>query len=152
MTRFYLTTAIDYANGEPHAGHAFEKVGADVIARYRRALGDDVHFVIGMDEHGQKVAQEAAASGLSPQELVDEVARRFSAVWDRLGLSHDDFIRTTEPRHVRAVQALIERIKETDVSTPTATRATTARAARHSRTRGTSRTWSTCGTWPPRPR
>ncbi|MDT8435890.1 MAG: methionine--tRNA ligase [Gemmatimonadota bacterium] len=110
MTRFYLTTAIDYANGDPHMGHAFEKVGADAIARYRRLRGDEVRFVIGMDEHGQGVLQEAERQGRPPQDWVDEVAGRFAAVWERLEVSHDDFIRTTEPRHGRAVRALIERI------------------------------------------
>ncbi|MEP6508405.1 MAG: class I tRNA ligase family protein, partial [Gemmatimonadales bacterium] len=81
MGRFYITTAIDYANGDPHLGHAFEKIGADVIARYRRMLGDDVHFLIGMDEHGQKVATEAADRGVEPQALVDETAVRFKAMW-----------------------------------------------------------------------
>ena len=112
MSRFYLTTAIDYSNGDPHIGHAYEKVGADAIARFRRLAGEDVHFVIGMDEHGQKVAQEAAAQGSSPQELVDELATRFEGVWQRLHISHDDFIRTTEPRHTRAVQALVRRIRD----------------------------------------
>jgi len=113
VSRYYLTTAIDYSNGDPHIGHAYEKVGADVAARFRRLIGEDVHFVIGMDEHGQKVAQEAAAQGRSPQELVDDLAARFQEVWRRLHISHDDFIRTTEPRHKRAVQALIRRIRET---------------------------------------
>ncbi len=113
MSRYYLTTAIDYSNGDPHIGHAYEKVGADVVARFRRRVGQDVHFVIGMDEHGQKVAQEAAAQDLSPQELVDRLAARFEDVWKRLHISHDDFIRTTEPRHKQAVQALVRRIRET---------------------------------------
>ena len=113
MSRYYLTTAIDYSNGDPHIGHAYEKVGADVVARFRRLDGEDVHFVIGMDEHGQKVAQEAAAQGRSPQELVDELAIRFEGVWERLCISHDDFIRTTEPRHKQAVQELVRRIRET---------------------------------------
>jgi methionyl-tRNA synthetase len=113
VSRYYLTTAIDYSNGDPHIGHAYEKVGADVVARFRRLAGEDVHFVIGMDEHGQKVAQEAAGQGQSPQELVDELAIRFEGVWERLQISHDDFIRTTEPRHKRAVQALVRRIRET---------------------------------------
>ncbi|NNK47904.1 MAG: methionine--tRNA ligase [Gemmatimonadetes bacterium] len=113
MSRYYLTTAIDYSNGDPHIGHAYEKVGADVVARFRRLMGEDVHFVIGMDEHGQKVAQEAAAQGRSPQELVDELAARFQDVWQRLNISHDDFIRTTEPRHSQAVQALVRRIRDT---------------------------------------
>jgi methionyl-tRNA synthetase len=112
VSRYYLTTAIDYSNGDPHIGHAYEKVGADVVARFRRRAGEDVHFVIGMDEHGQKVAQEAAAQGCSPQELVDELAATFEGVWKRLYISHDDFIRTTEPRHRRAVQELVRRIRD----------------------------------------
>jgi len=112
LAKFYLTTAIDYSNGEPHLGHTVEKVGADVIARYRRAAGDDVHFVIGMDEHGQKVAQEAEKQGVSPQEWVDRIAGAFVEAWSALGISNDDFIRTTEPRHERGVQTLMERIRE----------------------------------------
>lgn len=111
MTRFYLTTAIDYANGEPHAGHAFEKVGADVIARYRRALGDDVHFVIGMDEHGQGIAEEAERRGMGTQAFVDELAELWAGVWRRLEISNDDFIRTTEKRHRHAVEAMVEGMK-----------------------------------------
>jgi len=111
-SKFYLTTAIDYANGEPHLGHAFEKIGADCIARYRRLRGDRVHFVIGMDEHGQKVAQAAEDAGVAPQAWVDDIAARFTAAWAELGISHDDFIRTTEPRHRRTVQELFRRIQE----------------------------------------
>ena len=107
---YYLTTAIDYANGDPHLGHAFEKIGADVIARYHRMLGERVWFLIGMDEHGQKVAQTAADRGVTPQALVDEVAETFQAMWRRLGISNDQFIRTTSPAHKQGVQALIERI------------------------------------------
>ncbi len=112
MARFYLTTAIDYANGDPHLGHAFEKIGADAIARYHRLLGDDVHFLIGMDEHGQKVASEAADRGVSPNALVDEIAGRFQAMWDRLSISNDQFMRTTSDHHHAGVRALIERIFE----------------------------------------
>lgn len=108
--RFYLTTAIDYSNGDPHIGHAFEKIGADAIARYHRLRGDQVHFLIGMDEHGQKVAQTAAAAGRTPQEFVDDVAARFLAMWDRLGISNDQFIRTTNDAHKAGVRALIKRI------------------------------------------
>ncbi|MEP7066935.1 MAG: methionine--tRNA ligase [Gemmatimonadota bacterium] len=112
MAEYYLTTAIDYANGDPHLGHAFEKIGADVIARYHRMLGEQVWFLIGMDEHGQKVAQTAADRGLTPQTLVDEVAETFQAMWRKLGISNDQFIRTTAPAHTSGVQALIERIFE----------------------------------------
>ncbi len=112
MPRFYLTTAIDYANGDPHLGHAYEKLGADAIARYRRLRGDDVWFLIGMDEHGHKVAQSAAAQGVDPQEFVDRIAGRFEAMWARLGITHDQFIRTTSPEHQAGVQELITRIFE----------------------------------------
>ncbi len=110
--RFYLTTAIDYANGDPHQGHAFEKIGADAIARYHRLLGEDVRFCMGMDEHGQKVAQAAAARGITPQQLVDELAARFEGFWKRLNVSNDRWIRTTQEHHKRGVKALIERIFE----------------------------------------
>ena len=110
MSKFYLTTAIDYANGDPHIGHAYEKIGADAIARYRRLRGDDVHFLIGMDEHGHKVAQAAEQRGLTPQQQVDEIAQRFEAMWTKLGISHDEFMRTTSERHKSGVRALIKRI------------------------------------------
>lgn len=112
MSQYYLTTAIDYANGDPHIGHAYEKIGADVIARYRRLRGDRVHLLIGMDEHGQKVAQAASERGVSPQEFVDDVSGRFRACWDRLRVSYDQFIRTTEPAHKQGARALIKRIHE----------------------------------------
>ena len=112
MAKFYLTTAIDYSNGDPHLGHALEKIGADCIARYRRIRGDDVHFLIGMDEHGQKVAQTAAARGVTPQALVDAVADVFESTWRRLGVSFDQFIRTTSAEHKTGVHALITRMFE----------------------------------------
>jgi methionyl-tRNA synthetase len=112
VARFYLTTAIDYANGDPHHGHAYEKIGADVIARYRRMAGDEVYFLTGLDEHGQKVAQAAAERGVPPQEFVDEISARFERMWQRLSISYNRFIRTTEPQHKRGVKALIERIHE----------------------------------------
>ncbi len=112
MKKFYITCAIDYANGDPHHGHAFEKIGADAIARYHRLAGQDVHFLVGMDEHGQKVAQEAEIRGQTPQELVDEVAARFVRMWERFGISNDQFIRTTDAHHKEGVLHLIERIFE----------------------------------------
>ena len=110
MARFFITTAIDYANGEPHMGHAFEKIGADCIARYRRLRGDDVWFLIGMDEHGQKVARTAAELGITPAQLVDRLAATFRATWTELAISQDQFIRTTDPAHHAGVRELIERI------------------------------------------
>ncbi|MGH7630398.1 MAG: methionine--tRNA ligase [Gemmatimonadales bacterium] len=112
MRRFSLTTAIDYANGDPHLGHALEKIGADAIARYRRLRGDDVRFLMGMDEHGQKVAQAAEQAGMPPQAWVDTIAARFARTWARLLCSNDDWIRTTEDRHARSVTRFIELIRE----------------------------------------
>ena len=111
MPKFYLTTAIDYSNGDPHLGHALEKVGADAIARYRRLRGDQVHFLMGMDEHSQSVLQAAARAGVSPQVWVDRMATRFREFWQRLECSNDDWIRTTEPRHARSVTELVQRIQ-----------------------------------------
>ncbi len=111
MPKFYLTTAIDYSNGDPHLGHALEKVGADSVARYRRLRGDQVHFLMGMDEHSQSVLQAAARAGVPPQEWVDRMASRFAEFWARLECSHDDWIRTTEPRHFRSVTELLRRIE-----------------------------------------
>ncbi len=111
MTKFYLTTAIDYSNGDPHLGHALEKVGADCIARYRRLRGDQVHFLMGMDEHSQSVIQAAARGNVTPRAWVDRMAGTFADYWRRLECSNDDWIRTTEPRHVRGVVALLERIQ-----------------------------------------
>ena len=112
MAKFYLTTAIDYANGEPHHGHAYEKIGADAIARYQRQAGRQVHFLTGLDEHGQKVAQTAEARGMAPQAFVDQIAAAFEAMWRRLEISFDQFIRTTDAAHKRGVRDLIERIHQ----------------------------------------
>lgn len=109
---YYITTAIDYANGPPHIGHALEKIGADVMARYRRQQGRNTHFVIGMDEHGLKVLQSAEERGTTPQEWVDHIAKQFQDAWRRLSISNDDFIRTTEPRHHSGVLAMIQRMKD----------------------------------------
>jgi len=110
--KFYLTTAIDYSNGDPHLGHALEKVGADCIARYHRLRGDQVHFLMGMDEHSQSVIQAAVRANVTPREWVDRMATTFADYWRRLECSNDDWIRTTEPRHVRGVVALLERIRQ----------------------------------------
>lgn len=111
LPKFYLTTAIDYSNGEPHLGHALEKIGADCVARYHRLRGDAVHFVMGMDEHSQSVIHAAARVGVTPQAWVDRMADTFAAYWRQLECSQDDWIRTTEPRHARTVTALLERIR-----------------------------------------
>lgn len=108
--KFYITTPIYYVNDEPHLGHAYSTVIADVLARYHRLAGDDVFFLTGTDEHGQKVAEAAAKAGRHPQEHCDLMVQRFQAVWAKLGISHDDFIRTTEKRHVDRVQVILNRL------------------------------------------
>ena len=100
MPKFFLTTAIDFSNADPHVGHALEKIGADCIARYRRLRGDDVHFLMGMDEHSQSVIDAAARAHTTPQAWVDRMADAFAAYWRRLECSHDDWIRTSEPETV----------------------------------------------------
>jgi methionyl-tRNA synthetase len=108
--RFYLTTAIDYLNGSPHLGHAYEKVLADVIARARRSMGEEVFFLTGLDEHGQKVQQAAQEQGKTPQAYCDELAAQWRDFAQRLGLTNDDFIRTTDPRHKEVVQAILTKL------------------------------------------
>src|SRR5688572_31331561 len=108
MKSFYITTAIDYVNGSPHLGHAYEKVLTDVIARFRRQMGDKVHFLTGTDEHGQKVQASARKVGVAPQDYVDKIAAEFRALYDRLEVSYDDFIRTTESRHKDVVRDFLQ--------------------------------------------
>src|SRR5258707_12898050 len=112
MPKFSLTTAIDYSNGEPHLGHGLEKIGADCIARYHRLRGDQVHFLMGMDEHSQSVIQAAARANISPREWVDRMATTFVNYWRALESSNDDWISTTEPPPVRGVVALPRRIQK----------------------------------------
>jgi methionyl-tRNA synthetase len=109
---FYLTTPIYYVNSVPHLGTAYTTVAADTLARYRRLRGDDVWFLTGLDEHGQKVGQAAEAAGIAPQQWVDEVAVKYREAWAMLDITNDDFIRTTEPRHERGVQRFLEAIYE----------------------------------------
>lgn len=108
--RFYITTAIDYVNGLPHLGHAYEKVVTDVIARSRRSLGDEVFYLTGLDEHGQKVQQAAMAEGKEPKAYCDELAVAFRELARVLNLSLDDFVRTTEARHRQVVQAMLAKL------------------------------------------
>jgi methionyl-tRNA synthetase len=108
--RFYITTAIPYANGAPHIGHAYERIATDAIQRFHRLDGRDVLFVTGMDEHGLKVQQTAAKEGVSPQAFVDGIAAEFEAMGDLLDARADDIVRTTQPRHYRSVQAIWERM------------------------------------------
>ena len=110
MKRFYITTAIDYVNSRPHLGTAYEKIAADVIARYQRLCGVDTHFVMGNDEHSQNVFRKARELGEDPLAYCDRMAQEFLEVWKRLDISFDDFIRTTEPRHRKGVQELVRRM------------------------------------------
>ncbi|WDT79895.1 MAG: methionine--tRNA ligase [Candidatus Manganitrophus sp.] len=110
--KFYLTTPIYYVNDEPHIGHAYTTIAADVLARYHRLLGHDVFFLTGTDEHGQKVAQAAAKRNVPPQQHADETVVRFQALWKKLGISNDDFVRTTQERHKRVVQTVLKELKE----------------------------------------
>ena len=112
MSRFYLTTAIDYVNSRPHLGTAYEKVTADVIARYKRLAGVETRFVMGNDEHSQNVHQRAREQGLDPLAFCDRMETAFREVWRRLDVSYDDFIRTTEPRHRAGVTALVRRMAD----------------------------------------
>src|SRR6202044_2950965 len=112
--KFYLTTPIYYVNARPHIGHAYTTIAADVIARRHRLLGDDTFLLTGTDEHGQKVERSAAAAGLSPQRFADQVSASFKALWDRMGITYDDYIRTTEPRHTQAVQKLFQYLFDRD--------------------------------------
>jgi methionyl-tRNA synthetase len=109
---FYLTTAIDYTNGSPHIGHAYEKVLADVIARYRRLRGEDVYFLTGVDQHGQKVQQTAEKEGISPEEFVERTTRKFSALWEKLGVNYDGWAETVDPRHKACVGSILTELKE----------------------------------------
>ena len=103
MTRYYITTAIDYVNSRPHLGTAYEKITADIIARYRRLAGFETHFLMGNDEHSQNVFKKAKELGLDPVAYCDRMEQEFRGTWDRLDVSYDDFIRTTEPRHKERV-------------------------------------------------
>jgi methionyl-tRNA synthetase len=111
MAKFYVTTAIDYVNNVPHIGTAYEKIAADALARYKRLQGFDTYFLMGNDEHSSNVEKAAREQGLSPEAYCDRMSEVFRGVWKRLDISFDDFIRTTEPRHVRGVQALFAAIE-----------------------------------------
>jgi methionyl-tRNA synthetase len=107
---FFITTAIDYTNSPPHIGHAYEKVLADVIARYHRLKGDKVFFLTGVDQHGQKVQQSAAKAGVSPSEFVKEITQKFIDLWKKLDVKYDDWAETTSDRHKKVVQGILQRL------------------------------------------
>jgi methionyl-tRNA synthetase len=108
VSRYYLTTPIYYVNAQPHLGHAYTTIIGDALARWRRLLGDDVHYLTGTDEHGLKIQQAAESAGLTPQAFADSISPKFQDAWRSLDISNDDFIRTTEPRHHAGVQQLLQ--------------------------------------------
>ncbi len=110
--KFYITTAIDYINGKPHIGHSYEKVAADVLARFHRAQGDDTRFLTGTDEHGAKIADFAQETGLPIEQFADEASAGFKLAWDNLNVSYDRFIRTTDVDHTKVVEDVITKIKD----------------------------------------
>ena len=107
---FFITTAIDYTNSPPHIGHAYEKVLADVIARYHRLKGDKVFFLTGVDQHGQKVQQSAAKAGVAPSEFVQSVTQKFVDLWKKLDVKYDAWAATIDPRHKKVVQGMLQRL------------------------------------------
>ncbi len=109
---YYLTTPIYYVNDKPHIGHAYTTILADVLSRFHRTVGDDVFFLTGLDEHGLKVQQAADEKGISPQQHCDEMAPRFTNLWEKLHIQYDDFIRTTEVRHEKVVQNILTAVHE----------------------------------------
>jgi methionyl-tRNA synthetase len=110
VTAFYLTTPIYYVNDRPHLGHAYSTIVADAMARYRRIAGDDVWFLTGTDEHGDKIAQAAAKAAVTPQAMADQNSAAFRATWQALGIQYNDYIRTTEERHKKVVQAILQKL------------------------------------------
>jgi methionyl-tRNA synthetase len=110
--RFYVTTPIYYVNGSPHIGHAYTSVVADALTRYHRLRGQRARFLTGTDEHGQKIEREAVKAGMAPQAFVDDVSQRFRGLWPKLGVQPDDFIRTTEARHVAGVQKWWRKVRD----------------------------------------
>ena len=110
--KFYITTPIYYVNARPHIGHTYTTLACDAVARRQRMMGADTFFLTGTDEHGQKIQRAAEAAGKTPQKFTDEVSAEFRALWDRMGITYDDYIRTTSDRHKRGVQELWKRIRD----------------------------------------
>src|SRR5204862_7723127 len=107
---FFVTTAIDYTNSSPHIGHAYEKVLANVIARYHRLKGEKVFFLTGVDQHGQKVQQSAAKAGVAPADFVKGITQKFADLWKKLDVKYDAWAETTADRHKRIVQGMLQRL------------------------------------------
>ena len=110
MNKFYVTTPIYYVNDAPHIGHAYTTILADVLARYHHAAGDEIFFLTGVDEHGQKVKQAAEKRGISPQAHCDEYCLRFKQLWEKLNIKYSRFMRTTDISHQRVVQNILQKL------------------------------------------
>jgi len=112
LERFYITTPIYYVNAKPHLGHAYTTTVADALSRFHQLMGAETYFLTGTDEHGDKIVQAAEANGLSPMEYVDAISGRFKALWPDMNITNDDFIRTTEPRHIKVVQDILQKVHD----------------------------------------
>lgn len=112
MEKYYLTTAIDYVNGAPHIGHAYEKILSDIITRHYTQRCDDVYMLTGTDEHGIKIQKTAASKGITPKELCDENSQKFKDAWKALDINYSQFIRTTDEEHEKVVQHIFEKLLE----------------------------------------
>jgi len=110
MNKFYITTPIYYPNAEPHLGHVYTTICADVLARFHRLAGDETFLLTGTDEHGIKMVNTAAEKGLEPRQLAERVSGVFRSLWQELNITNDDFIRTSSPRHQQCVQSIIRRL------------------------------------------
>ena len=110
--KYFITTAIDYTNAPPHIGHAYEKIFADTIGRYHRLVDGTAFFLTGVDQHGQKVQQAAQREGIAPMEFAQRVTDKFLGLWDKLGIQKDGWAATTDPRHKRAVQKVLQALYE----------------------------------------
>jgi len=110
--KFYITTPIYYVNDVPHIGHAYTTIAADVLARYHRGIGDEVFFLTGTDEHGAKIAEAACKAKQSPKEFVDKLVPKFQSTWEKLNISNDEFFRTTDPKHEKIVQEVVQKLQK----------------------------------------
>ena len=108
--KYYLSTPLYYVNSKPHIGHSYTEIAADSLARFKRLTGHQTLFLTGTDEHGQKVDKAATQAGMTPEEFTDKISHSFKELWKTLNISYDDFIRTTEPRHIETVQAVWKKL------------------------------------------
>ena len=110
LQSFYITTPIYYVNAKPHLGHAYTTIIADTMRRFHASMGRETYFLTGTDEHGDKIVQAAEKNGCTPQEYVNGISALFRDLWPHLNISNDDFIRTTEPRHIKVVQEVLQKV------------------------------------------